>query len=343
MNGPLCAAVVVRGIGEEPDRKRWRRPRQHDNATTFAVEEVYILLTERGVVDEAFVAALEASNPDAKLVWNEREIDAALEVGVVSAIVSGRSGCAEDASDAAIQAWVAGEIADRSPYGAFPKVGGLWAAQNFHAVQIEQIEVALRDVIFHKMTQEDWDIVRNVNLDGYFYVSRAAATHFKAQESGCFVHMTSTSGLIGNFGQANYMAAKLGVAALSKSIAMDMAKFNVRSNCIAPFAFTRMVGTIPANSEENRARLAVVKRMTPEKIAPLAVGLMADSAKDVSGQVFGARNNELILFSQSRPLRTTQTSDGWTPEGVLEVALPAFRPSMYKLDRSSDVFTWDPF
>lgn len=201
----------------------------------------------------------------------------------------------------------------------------------------------LRDVIFHKMTQEDWDIVRNVNLDGYFYVSRAAATHFKAQESGCFVHMTSTSGLIGNFGQANYMAAKLGVAALSKSIAMDMAKFNVRSNCIAPFAFTRMVGTIPANSEENRARLAVVKRMTPEKIAPLAVGLMADSAKDVSGQVFGARNNELILFSQSRPLRTTQTSDGWTPEGVLEVALPAFRPSMYKLDRSSDVFTWDPF
>jgi len=201
----------------------------------------------------------------------------------------------------------------------------------------------LRDIIFHKMEKHDWDIVRAVNLDGPFFVSRAAAPHFKAQESGCFIHMTSTSGLIGNMGQANYSAAKIGVAGLSKSIAIDMAKFNVRSNCIAPFAFTRMVGTIPANTEANRQRLEIAKRMTPDKIAPLAVGLMADAARDVSGQIFGSRMNEIVLFSQHRPVRTAQTTEGWTPETVIDKVIPAMRPSFYPLDRSSDVFTWDPF
>jgi NAD(P)-dependent dehydrogenase (short-subunit alcohol dehydrogenase family) len=201
----------------------------------------------------------------------------------------------------------------------------------------------LRDIIFHKMTKEDWELVLEVNLSGYFYVSRAAAPYFKEQGSGAFVHMTSTSGLIGNMGQANYSAAKLGVAGLSKSIAIDMQRFNVRSNCIAPFAFTRMVGTIPANTEANRARLEVAKRMTPDKIAPLACALVSDGAADVTGQIFGARMNELMLFSQNRPVRTAQTEQGWTPATVLSHALPAMRPSFYPLDISSHVFTWDPF
>jgi NAD(P)-dependent dehydrogenase (short-subunit alcohol dehydrogenase family) len=201
----------------------------------------------------------------------------------------------------------------------------------------------LRDVIFHKMEKSDWDLVCAVNLDGPFYVSRAAAPHFKAQESGCFIHMSSTSGLIGNMGQANYSAAKIGLAGLSKSIAIDMARFNVRSNCIAPFAFTRMVGTIPANTEANRQRLEIAKRMTPDKIAPLAVGLMTDAAADVTGQIFGSRMNELILFSQHRPMRTAQTAEGWTPELVVDKYLPGVRPNFYKLEKSSDVFTWDPW
>ncbi len=201
----------------------------------------------------------------------------------------------------------------------------------------------LRDVIFHKMTQDDWQSVIDVTLSGYFYVSRAAANLFKEQESGAFIHMTSTSGLIGNRAQVNYGAAKMGVAGLSKCIALDMQRFKVRSNCIAPFAYTRMTATIPEDTEVNKARVAVLKTMGAAKIAPLTVSLMADEAADVTGQVFAVRNNEIVLFSQHRPLRTTQTSDGWTPESVLKTALPALRPSMYPLDISSQVFTWDPF
>jgi NAD(P)-dependent dehydrogenase (short-subunit alcohol dehydrogenase family) len=201
----------------------------------------------------------------------------------------------------------------------------------------------LRDTMFHKMTDEDWQIVLGVTLSGYFYVSRAAANLFKNQGSGCYIHMSSTSGLIGNYGQVNYGAAKMGVAGLSKCIALDLSRFKVRSNCIAPFAFTRMTASIPADSDENRRRLAVLQQMTAGKIAPFAVALMSDEAADVTGQIFAVRNNELVLFTQPRPLRTTQTSDGWTPESCVKTALPAFRPSMYKLDRSSDVFAWDPF
>lgn len=201
----------------------------------------------------------------------------------------------------------------------------------------------LRDSMLHKMTEDDWKTVLDVTLSGYFYVSRAAANLFKDQASGCYIHMTSTSGLIGNFGQVNYGAAKMGVAGLSKCIALDLSRFKVRSNCIAPFAFTRMTGSIPADNEINRKRLAVLQLMTAEKIAPFTVSLMSDAAADVTGQIFGVRNNEIVLFTQPRPLRTAQTSDGWTPEGCIKTVLPAFRPSMYPLDRSSDVFTWDPF
>lgn len=200
----------------------------------------------------------------------------------------------------------------------------------------------MRDAIFHKMTEEDFDLVIKVNLKGAFNMSRACAPHFRSQESGCLVHMTSTSGLIGNIGQSNYMPAKLGITALSKSIAMDMQRFNVRSNCISPFAWSRMIGSMPSDTPEQKARLEKIQQMTPEKIAPLATALFSDVAKDVSGQIFAVRNNEIFLMSQSRPLRSAHTSDGWTPETVCERVFDAFRPSMYSLDKTADVFTWDP-
>jgi NAD(P)-dependent dehydrogenase (short-subunit alcohol dehydrogenase family) len=200
----------------------------------------------------------------------------------------------------------------------------------------------LRDRFFHKMSVDEWDAVIKVHLYGGFYVSRAAATHFKEQQSGNFIHLTSTSGLIGNFGQANYAAAKLGIAALSKSIALDMQKFNVRSNCIAPFAWSRMIGSIPTETPEEQARVDRIKQMTPAKIAPLAVALASDQSSSANGQIFAVRNNEIFLISQPRPVRSVQRGEGWTPQNVLSHALPALQASYFDLDRSGDVFSWDP-
>lgn len=200
----------------------------------------------------------------------------------------------------------------------------------------------LRDVLFHKMTEEDFDAVIGVHLKGTFNVSRAAAPHFKQQASGAYVHMSSTSGLIGNFGQANYSAAKLGIAALSKSIALDMQRFNVRSNAVAPFAWTRMVSSIPTDTPEQVRRVEQLKKLVPEKVAALCVALCADGAKHVTGQIFGSRNNEIFLFSQPRPLRGAHTAEGWTAETILDRAFPQFANDFYPLHRSGDVFNWDP-
>lgn len=200
----------------------------------------------------------------------------------------------------------------------------------------------LRDRFFHKMSLDEWDAVIKVHLYGSYFISRAAATHFKEQNSGAMVHMTSTSGLIGNFGQANYAAAKLGLTALSKSIALDMAKFNVRSNCIAPFAWSRMIGSIPTDTPEQQARVDKIKKMTPNKIAPLAVYLLSDAAADVNAQVFAVRNNEIFLMSQPRPIRSVHRSEGWTPQDIAEHGMPALKASFMGMERSGDVFSWDP-
>jgi NAD(P)-dependent dehydrogenase (short-subunit alcohol dehydrogenase family) len=200
----------------------------------------------------------------------------------------------------------------------------------------------LRDVIFHKMSWSDWSDVLDVHLNGSFNMSRACAAHFREQNSGAFVHMTSTSALVGNFGQANYMAAKYGIVGLSRAIALDMQRFKVRSNCIAPFAWTRMIDSIPAQTEAERRRVALFQEMTPEKIAPLVVYLASDRADGITGQIFGVRNNEVFLFDQPRPVRTIHRSDGWTPEKLDAQLKGALGPSFTPLERSSDVFSWDP-
>jgi NAD(P)-dependent dehydrogenase (short-subunit alcohol dehydrogenase family) len=200
----------------------------------------------------------------------------------------------------------------------------------------------LRDTIFHKMSEPDWDSVLAVHLRGAFNVSRSAATYFREQQSGAYVHFTSTSGLIGNFGQANYSAAKLGIVGLSKSIALDMQRFNVRSNCISPFAWSRMIGTIPDDTPEQQARLAKIKQMKPSHQAPLAVYLGSDAADGVTGQIFGVRMNEIFLFSQPRPVRSVHRAEGWTPDAIAEQMRPAMESDFYPLDRSADIFSWDP-
>jgi NAD(P)-dependent dehydrogenase (short-subunit alcohol dehydrogenase family) len=199
----------------------------------------------------------------------------------------------------------------------------------------------LRDVIFHKMSEDDWDSVVNVMLKGAFNMCRHAADHYRKQESGAFVHMTSTSGLIGAMGQVNYGAAKMGMVALSKNIAVDMQRFNVRSNCIAPTAWTRMTASIPPKDPAAAKRVEQRKQVSAEHNAPLAVFLLSDAAKEVTGQVFSTRKNEIFLMSQPRPLRGIHRAEGWTPATCAEHMLPALKSWFFPLDRTADVFPWD--
>ena len=200
----------------------------------------------------------------------------------------------------------------------------------------------LRDVMFHKMGPDDFDAVIAVHLKGSFNTSRAAAPYFKEQGSGAYVHMTSSSGLVGNFGQANYAAAKLGIVGLSKSIALDMQRFGVRSNAVAPWAWTRMIDSIPTETPEQQKRVEGLKKLDANKIGPFCVALCSDEAAHVTGQIFGVRNNEIYLFSQPRPIRTAHNGDGWTPETIVERAFDQFKNDFYPLHRSGDWFTWEP-
>jgi len=200
----------------------------------------------------------------------------------------------------------------------------------------------VRDRFFFKMSLEEWQAVVDVHLNGSFFVARAAAPYFKEQASGSYIHMTSTSGLIGNPGQANYSAAKMAVVGLSKSIALDMARYNVRSNCIAPWAWTAMTASVPTDTPEAAARMEKLKTMEPRKIAPLAVYLASDAGAGVSGQIFGVRANEIYLFSQSRVIRSVHRSEGWTPEGIAEHAIPAMQTFFYDNVPSPQLTTWDP-
>ena len=200
----------------------------------------------------------------------------------------------------------------------------------------------LRDRFFFNMSMQEWQSVIDVHLQGSFFMARAAAPHFKSEGRGALVNMTSTSALIGNYGQANYMAAKLGIVGLSRSVALDMAKFNVRSNCIAPFAWSRMISSIPTDTPDQVERVNRLKTMETAKIAPLAVYLASDQASDVTAQIFGVRANEIFLFSQPRPIRSVHNAEGWTPEKIANQAIPAMRAQFTPLERSQDIFSWDP-
>ncbi len=201
----------------------------------------------------------------------------------------------------------------------------------------------LRDGMFHKMSDADWDQVIAVHLRGAYNVSRATVEHFRDQQEGSYIHFTSTSGLIGNIGQANYAAAKLGVMGLSRILAMEGAMKNVRSNIIAPFAWTRMIATIPVKDEASAQRVARMRdAMRADQVAQLAVALASPETKEVSGQVFAVRGNEVVLFDQPRPVKSLARMEGWTPRSLIDLAIPAMKADFTDLGATASVFPYDP-
>lgn len=199
----------------------------------------------------------------------------------------------------------------------------------------------LRDRMLFKMSEEEWDAVIAVHLKGSFNMTRAAAPYFKEQQSGRFINFTSTSGLIGNVGQANYAAAKLGIVGLTKSTALDMARYNVTANTVAPFAWSRLIGSIPTETDDQKARVEKLKQLSPAHIAPLVAFLSSDEAADVSGQIFGVRGKEIMVFSQPRPVRSVYNAEGWSVDS-LSAMKGALQSSFTPLEVSADVFPYEP-
>jgi len=193
----------------------------------------------------------------------------------------------------------------------------------------------LRDRMAHNMTEEEWDGVIQVHLRGHFNVVRATINHFRTQKDGVYVMWSSTSGLIGNIGQANYGAAKMGIAGLSRIIAMEGARNNVRSNALSPGASTRMTDSVPRDEEAQKRRDAMREIQSPVRPAELAVALFSDAARHISGQIFGASGYNLSIFSQPRPIATYQREGGWDAEGIVKDFFPRAEKDYMPLERTA--------
>lgn len=200
----------------------------------------------------------------------------------------------------------------------------------------------LRDRMIFNMTEEEWDGVMAVHLKGTFSCTRAASVYMRQQKYGRVTNFTSTSGLLGNYGQANYGAAKLGIVGFTRNCALDMQRYGVTFNAITPFAWTRLIGTIPERTEEDKKRLEKIKRMDPGHIAPLVTYLSSEQAGNITGQVFGVRAKEIILFSLPRPVRTIHRDEGWTPDTVAEVIPGAMADAFFPLVTTADIFPYEP-
>ena len=182
----------------------------------------------------------------------------------------------------------------------------------------------LRDRMIFNMTEEEWDAVIAVHLRGTFNVVHQATRIFKQQGAGCFVTFTSTSGVVGNSGQANYGAAKAGIVGLTRTMALELGPLGIRSNCICPSAGTRMTQSVPSEAVSLRAQQGIRGAMdaadyvnaAPEDIAPFAVWLATDAAHNVSGQVFYVRGGLVSLMNPEDSAKALHKEGRWEVDEI---------------------------
>jgi len=173
----------------------------------------------------------------------------------------------------------------------------------------------LRDRMFIKMSEEDWDAVIAVHLKGTFACTKAAAAEMSRQRYGRIINTSSSSGLIGNAGQANYGAAKSAIAGFTRVIARDLGRYGITCNAIAPMAATRLTESM----KEYAAKFGMVIPEA-EYVPPMVAYLASDAARDINGQVFYVFGGSVCQSQPAVPMRTIFKEGGWTVDELVEAA-----------------------
>ena len=183
----------------------------------------------------------------------------------------------------------------------------------------------LRDRMVFNMAEQEWDDVIAVHLKGTFTVVKHACILFRQQRSGRVITFTSQSGLYGNSGQANYGAAKDGIAGFTRVVARDMGRYGVTANSISPSAATRMTVSVPEEARSLRAARGIVGagmaslRGDPEDVAPFTVWLASDEAAQVNGHVFHVTDGLVSLMNEPTPVKSIRKDGRWTVEELVRV------------------------
>ena len=184
----------------------------------------------------------------------------------------------------------------------------------------------LRDRMIFNMAEEEWDDVIEVHLKGTFTIVKNASILFRQQRSGRIITFSSTSGLYGNSGQANYGAAKDGIAGFVRVVSRDMGRYGVTANAIAPSARTRMIGSVPDEARDLRAArgisgasAAAELQGEPEDVAPFVTWLASEESAHVNGHVFYVTGGLVTLLNEPEPVKTIHKDGRWTVEELIQV------------------------
>jgi len=173
----------------------------------------------------------------------------------------------------------------------------------------------LRDRMIFNMTEQEWDEVMAVHLKGHFNCTKPATVLMRQQRYGRIINFSSESGLFGNAGQANYGAAKSGIAGFTRVVARDMGRYGVTCNAIAPRAWTRLTATIPQQrpgaAAVQNAEAPGLTRMDPDDIAPMVAYLASDDAWNVNGQIFHVYGGVVAVLQQPTPWKTIFKRGMW--------------------------------